>query len=150
MINEQIIKYIIDLAKTSAKKGDFPVGAVIVRKNKIISKGYNKKEQKKNSIYHAEIIAITKACKKLQTWHLDDCTLYTTMEPCLMCYGAIMQSRIKKIVFLAKNESFGAFSANNIKINKKMNIVFFKNDEYIQLIQKFFTNKRSNVSRETL
>ena len=65
------------------------------------------KEIKKSSIMHAEIIAINKACKKLHTWHLDDCTLYITMEPCMMCCGAIIQSRVKKIVFLVENNNYG-------------------------------------------
>ena len=84
-------------AKKSYHQGDVPVGAIIVKNQKIISKGHNKKEKMQVATRHAEMIAIEKACKKLKTWHLDDCILYVTMEPCLMCAGAILQSRIKKL-----------------------------------------------------
>lgn len=121
--------------------GDVPVGAVILKDNKIISKAYNKKEKQKNVIKHAEIIAIEKACKKLKTWHLDGCEIYTTMEPCLMCFGAIEQSRIKKIVYGVKNDNFGFSSKYNIKTK-----IFIENvtmpKEYIDLIKLFFKNIR--------
>lgn len=121
--------------------GDVPVGAVILKDNKIISKAYNKKEKQKNAIKHAEIIAIEKACKKLKTWHLDGCEIYTTMEPCLMCFGAIEQSRIKKIVYGVKNDNFGFSSKYNIKTK-----IFIENvtmpPEYIDLIKLFFKNIR--------
>lgn len=97
----------INEAEKAYKKNDVPIGCVIVKEGRIISKAHNKKEIKKNAIMHAEIIAIAKACKKLKTWHLDDCVLYTTVEPCMMCTGAIIQSRIKKIYYSISNKSFG-------------------------------------------
>lgn len=95
------------LALKALKKGDVPVGAVIVKNNKIIGKGYNKKEKKNKAVFHAEILAITTANKKIKNWRLDDCELYCTMEPCMMCCGAIIQSRIKKVYFLIKNDNYG-------------------------------------------
>lgn len=111
----------LEEAKKAYKNGDVPVGAVIVKDNKIISKAYNKKEKNNVSVYHAEILAITKACKKLKTWRLDGCSLYVTLEPCLMCSGAIIQSRISKVYFATKNEKFGYVSSIDSLLNKKNN-----------------------------
>ncbi len=84
-------------AKKAYEKEEIPVGAVIVKDNKIIARAHNLKELKKTAIAHAEILAIQKANKKLQNWRLIDCDLYVTLEPCMMCLGAIVASRIKKI-----------------------------------------------------
>ena len=96
-------EYYMNLALIQAKKAqknkEVPVGAIIVKNNKIISKAYNKKEKKKNSIYHAEIIAISKACKKKKNWRLNNCSIYSTLEPCPMCASAIEQSRIKQVIY---------------------------------------------------
>jgi len=98
MLNtEKYMKEAIKEAKKAYMKDEIPVGAVIVKDNKIISRGYNLKEEKKNTIKHAEIIAIEKASKKLCSWRLVDCEMYITLEPCAMCAGAIINSRIKKI-----------------------------------------------------
>lgn len=100
-------------AKKAAEKGEVPVGAVIVKKfedgsEKIISYGYNKRECKKNALMHAEISAIDKACRALKTWRLSGCTLYVTLEPCPMCAGAAINSRLDRVVFGAKDLRFGA------------------------------------------
>ncbi|MEG0021750.1 MAG: nucleoside deaminase [Bacilli bacterium] len=106
-------------AKKALKHNDIPVGAVIVKNNKIIAKAHNKKELKKCSTKHAEIIAIEIACKKLKTWHLDDCDLYVTLEPCLMCCGAIIQSRLKNIYYGTTSNKFGYVkSIDNVFENK--------------------------------
>lgn len=139
MNDEKFILKAISLAKKASKKGDFPVGAIVVKNNKIISSSFNKKENKKNATYHAEILAIKKACKKLKTWRLDDCILYTSMEPCLMCYGAIIQSRIKKVVFSIANESFGAITLYK---NSKIKYEIIHNEEYLKTIKQFFKLKR--------
>ncbi len=128
------------------KKQDVPVGAVIVKDNKIISKAYNKKELKKNSIKHAEIIAIEKACKKLKTWHLDNCILYVTLEPCMMCTGAIIQSRIQKVVYATENPNHG-FLQSNYDVKKIYNIQIEKNNEIYskkssELLKLFFREQR--------
>ena len=98
-------------AKKAYKRKEVPIGAVIVYKNKIIARGYNLRESKNNSILHAEIIAIKKACKKLKSWRLDECDLYVTLEPCPMCSGAIIQSRIKNIFFGAKDPKAGCVNS---------------------------------------
>ena len=95
-------------AKKSLKKGEVPVGAVIVYRNKIIAKGHNLREKKQNALLHAEIVAINKACKRLKSWRLVDCTLYVTLEPCPMCAGAIINSRISGVVFGTRDPKAGA------------------------------------------
>ena len=132
------MKIAIKQAKKALKCGDVPVGAVIVRDNKIISKTHNKKEKNKNSIDHAEILAISQACKKLKKWRLDDCELYITMEPCMMCCGAIQQSRIKKIIYGVKNENYGyTDKIKNIEIISQI----CEND-CREMIQNFFKKRR--------
>jgi tRNA(adenine34) deaminase len=140
--DKKYLNIAISLAKKAKSKGDFPVGAIIVKKNKIISKAYNSKEHKRNAINHAEIIAINKACKKLKTWHLDDCTLYTSLEPCMMCTGAIMQSRIKRIVYANSNLNFGAIENKNTNLSKKIEVIKIENNENLMLLTNFFTFKR--------
>ena len=90
MMDERFMREAIRLAKRASKLGEMPVGAVIVRNGEIISRGYNKRETKKNALLHAEIIAIDKACKKLGGWRLPECEMYVTLEPCPMCAGAIL------------------------------------------------------------
>jgi tRNA(adenine34) deaminase len=108
MKDEKYIKIALLEAKKAANIGEVPVGAVIVFEDKIIAKGYNKRETKKNALLHAEIIAIDKACKKLGSWRLENCELYVTLEPCPMCGGAIINSRIKRVVFGAYDNKSGA------------------------------------------
>lgn len=100
-------------AKKAAEMGEVPVGAVLVKREsdgseKIVSFGYNKRESRKNALMHAEISAIDKACRRLKTWRLSDCTLYVTLEPCPMCAGAAINARISKVVFGACDLRFGA------------------------------------------
>lgn len=95
-------------AKKAALLGEVPVGAVIVKEGKIIANGHNKRELKQNALSHAETEAINEACEKLGSWRLDGCTLYVTLEPCPMCTGAIMASRIERVVFGAYDEKGGA------------------------------------------
>lgn len=95
------------------EKDEIPVGAILVdENNNVIAKGHNLKEKNKSAIDHAEIIVIKKATKKLNTWHLDKTTLYVTLEPCLMCVGAIVWSRIKRIVFGAYDKKGGMVISN--------------------------------------
>lgn len=137
---DKYMKEAIKQAKKAQKKDEVPVGAVIVQNNKIISKAFNRKEHKNNAIKHAEIIAIDKACKKKRTWHLEDCVLYTTMEPCMMCCGAIIQSRIKKIVFLVENKNYGC---THLLKNSKIDVIKEENDEQMkEMLKNFFIKKR--------
>ena len=107
---------------------EVPIGCVIVHNDKIISKGYNKRNSEKNALKHAEIIAIDKACKIIGDWRLEGCTLFVTVEPCPMCAGAILQSRIDTVVFGAKNSKAGCCGSilnilDNNSFNHKINIV---------------------------
>ena len=134
-------------AEKAYKKGDVPVGAVIVKNGKVIAKAYNKKEKSKVSIYHAEILAIYKACKKLKTWHLDNCELYVTLEPCLMCAGAILQSRISKLYFSTTNSKFGYVSSIDNILNQKNNHKVeihegLCKEKSQKMLIEFFKNKR--------
>jgi len=137
MNTEYYMNIALSLAKKAYKKNEVPVGAVIVKDDKIISKAYNKKESKRNPICHAELIAISKACKKLKTWHLDDCILYVTLEPCMMCSGAIEQSRIKKVVYGTENYNCGYISKLSTVKTKNLN-----NEECNLLLKNFFKSKR--------
>ena len=137
-MNEYYMNIAIKEAKKAYKYEEVPVGAVIVKNNKIISKAYNKKEKTRNVIKHAEIIAISKACKKLKNWRLDECELYVTMEPCMMCSGAIEQSRIKKIVYGVKNKNYG--STDQLKNVEIISQVCEKKCR--QLVQSFFKKRR--------
>ncbi len=94
-------------AKKAYKKGDIPVGAVIVKNGKILAKAYNKKNKKKCATYHAEVLAIQKACKKIKDYRLIDCDIYVTKEPCLMCMGAIMSARLNAVYFGAFDKKYG-------------------------------------------
>ena len=98
-MEEKFMKEALKQAKKAASIGETPIGAVIVRDGEIIARGYNKRETKKNALLHAEIIAINKACKKLGGWRLPRCEMYVTLEPCPMCAGAIINSRIEKVLF---------------------------------------------------
>lgn len=127
----------IEQAKKAYKKGDVPVGCIIVKDNKIISKSYNQKENKNIALYHAEMLAILKACKKLKTWHLENCILYTTLEPCIMCCGAILQSRIKLVVCGTKNINLsGKDYIQNVQI------INLNRKECSDLLKKFFKLRR--------
>ena len=107
-MQEYFMKQALKEAEKAYKKLEVPVGAVIVKDGTIIARGYNQKETKKDTTKHAEIIAIQKASKKLGSWRLIDCEMYVTLEPCSMCAGAIINSRIKKIYIGTKDEKTGA------------------------------------------
>lgn len=102
------MKYALTLAKQSANEGEVPVGAIVVCDGKIVGEGRNRREVVKNALHHAEIEAIDNACKNLGGWRLWKCDLYVTLEPCPMCAGAIINSRIKNVYFGATDEKNGA------------------------------------------
>ena len=135
-------------AKRAASLGEMPVGAVIVRDGEIISRAYNRRETKKNALYHAEITAIDRACKKLGGWRLPRCEMYVTLEPCPMCAGAILNSRIEHIYYGASDEKSGCCGS---KINLlDMNLCNYTvtvtggilENECRDIIKKFFRNLR--------
>ena len=101
----------LKLAYESFKENEVPVGAVVVKDDKIVGKGRNRREKLNNVLSHAEIEAINDACNSLKSWRLDNCDLYVTLEPCPMCAGAIINARINKVIYGAKDKSGGAVSS---------------------------------------
>lgn len=118
-MEEKFMQKAIELAKLAQKKGDVPVGAVIVKDGKIISTGYNKREKKQNALYHAEVLAINKACKKLKSFRLENCDMYVSLEPCPMCCGAIINARIKNLCFGAYDKDYGCAGSHYDFTNDK-------------------------------
>ena len=154
--DEHFMQQAIGQAKIASKKGDVPIGAVIVKDGKIIAKGYNKKEKKHCSVYHAEIVALKNACKKLNDWRLNDCTMYVTMEPCAMCAGAIVNHRLKRVVIGVTEPKCGACGSgidvlNNDSLNTKTDVLKgVCQDECKALLQDFFVKRRENSKRSKL
>ena len=107
MDHELYMKEAYKLAEKAYRLEETPIGCVIVRDGRIIGKGYNRRNKKKNSLAHAEVMAIAQACKKVGDWRLEDCTLYVTLEPCPMCAGAIVQARLPLVVIGARNPKAG-------------------------------------------
>lgn len=148
-MDEKYMNIALEEAYKSYEKGDVPVGAIVVYKNEIIARAHNCKEQNKNAVEHAEILAISQACQKLNTWHLEECTIYVTLEPCLMCAGALIQSRIGKLVFATENEKFGYVgSISNVLNNKNNNhhpiiINGICKEKSQKLLKEFFKDKRN-------
>lgn len=137
-------------AKKAYLKEEVPVGCVIVYNNEIIARAHNTRHKNKSALDHAEILAIKKANKKLNAWMLDGATLYVTLEPCLMCAGAIFQSRIKRVVFAASEPKFGSFgSVINVsnpeyKFNHKIELTKgVLEEESALLLKTFFKEIRS-------
>lgn len=135
-MEEKYMKIALQQARTAFNNGDVPVGAVIIKNGEIISRAYNRRERDQDATAHAEIIAIKKACRRLNSWRLNDCVMYVTLEPCSMCMGAIQQSRMSKVVYGTKN----------IKETSGLLQVEYNNlfeDESTQLLQTFFQNRRN-------
>mgnify|MGYP000819099660 FL=1 len=105
--DEKYMKEAIKQAKKAAAAGDVPIGCVIVKDDKILARGYNKRNAKKTTLAHAELLAIEKASRKTGDWRLEECTMYITLEPCQMCAGAIVQARIPRVVVGAMNKKAG-------------------------------------------
>ena len=148
MNNEKWMKEAIKQAKKAAQKDEVPIGCVIVKDDQIIARAYNKREMKQCSTAHAEILAIEKACKKLGSWRLEDCDLYVTLEPCPMCSGAIIQSRIRNVIFGAYDPKGGCMGSN-MNINDVRGFNHYPDieggilqDECYRLLKEFFKAKR--------
>lgn len=126
-----------------------PVGAVIVKNDKIIAKAFNLREHHQVATHHAEILAIQKANKKLKSWRLDDCDLYVTLEPCPMCAGAILNARIKNVYYAAADTQSGGITKFNLSssLNHTINVTQLKNfeEENKTIIQSFFKEKRKKA-----
>ena len=146
--DEKYMKEALRLAKKAAKLDEVPIGCVIVHENKIIARGYNRRNTDKSTLAHAEIMAIKKAGKVIGDWRLGECTMYITLEPCPMCAGAIVQARIPKVVMGTMNAKAGcAGSVINILqmdgFNHKVEIVKgIMEDECKKIMQDFFKELR--------
>ena len=135
-------------AKKANKKDEVPIGAVIVKDNKVIAKGYNKREKSKNAINHAEIVAIKRACRKLKDWRLENCEMYVTLKPCPMCAGAISNARIKRIYYGAEETNSKDNLCEQIFSSTRLNhkVELIKLEEYSsicsEILSSFFKNHR--------
>jgi len=152
-VKEKFMKEALKEALKAKNKNEVPVGAVIVFNDKIIARGHNKRETKKNSLCHAEIIAINKACRKVENFRLEDCEMYVTLEPCLMCAGAIVQSRIKRVIIGAKDSKYGMagtiFNAFGLKSNHKVEVEFgIMEDECANILKEFFKELREKHKKD--
>lgn len=137
----------LELARESALEGEVPVGAVIVKGDEIVGTGRNRREYGKNALYHAEIEAIDNACKALGGWRLWQCDMYVTLEPCPMCAGAIINSRIKTVYYGASDLKAGSFGSvadfNTLPYNHKPEIVSgVMQDEARDMLSDFFKDLR--------
>lgn len=151
--DELYMKQAIVQAKKAYEKGETPIGCVIVFEDNVIARGYNKRNTKKNTLAHAEIIAINKASKILGDWRLEDCTMYVTLEPCPMCAGAIVQARIPRVVIGSMNPKAGcAGSVLNLLDTPGFNhqaelVTGVRGDECSRLMSNFFKELRSGKWR---
>lgn len=148
-MEEKFMKLALKEAKKAYDKGEVPVGAVIVKNGEVISRAHNLKEIKSDTTNHAELLAIKKASKKLNSWRLTDCEMYVTLEPCSMCAGALIQSRIKKVYIGAMDYKTGACGSvlnllNDYKFNHKVEVqTEVMKEECENIIKSFFKELRS-------
>ena len=155
MTNRELMTRAIELAKEAASVGEVPVGAVISKNGEIIAEGKNYRENRKNALYHAETMAINNACEKLGSWRLQDCVLYVTLEPCPMCAGAIINSRIKKVVYGAYDLKAGSVGSVtdlfNLPYNHKPEVqAGFMENECKQLLSDFFQQLREKKESKNI
>ena len=149
-MDEKYMKEAIIEAKKAYEKDEVPIGAVIVKEGKIIARAHNLRESKQIATAHAEILAIEKACKKIGSWRLNDCTLYVTLEPCAMCSGAMILSRVNRIVYGASDTKGGCIDSC-IKMYEQQGFNHYPlvtsgvlKDECSSILTAFFKNKRNH------
>ncbi len=150
--DEKYMRRALELADEAATLGEVPVGAVVVMDGEIISEAYNRRETDKNATAHAELLAIDAACRKLGGWRLHRCDLYVTLEPCPMCAGAIVNSRIKRVIIGAKDAKAGALGSlinlNFYPLNHKPEVIFgVCEKEATENLQSFFRYLRERKNR---
>ncbi len=148
MNDEKFMLIALEEAKAAALEGEVPVGAVIVKDGKVISTGRNRRENGKNALAHAEIEAINKACIALGGWRLFDCELYVTLEPCCMCAGAIVNSRIKRVIYGSQDKKAGAagsvINLFALPLNHSPSVTTgVLEEECSKILKDFFKNLRS-------
>ncbi len=149
MNREEIMLTALSKARESFEDGEVPVGAAVVKNGEIISTGRNRREKGKNALYHAEIEAINEACRKLGGWRLWECELFVTLEPCPMCTGAIINSRLKKVTFGAYDKKAGCLGSVmnmlSFPFNHKPEIEGgFMEQECSEILSKFFKRLRED------
>lgn len=138
----------LEQAQKGYKKGEVPIGAVLVKNGKIISKAYNKREKKQNALLHAEIVCIEKACKKLHSWRLEGCQMFVTLEPCPMCAGAIVNARLDSVVYACSEKTSSDNLFEKILTSSRLNHTCkFSQDKRFEkdvanLLSNFFKSKR--------
>lgn len=154
MEHEDYMKIAISEALNGAVENDeVPVGAVVVKGGEIIARAHNLKETRNCAVFHAEIVAITKACEVVGNWYLDECTMYVTLEPCPMCTGAMINSRIKELYYGASDPKSGACgSVMALHKDKRFNCNFeatggILQEECAEILSEFFKQKRLNKKR---
>ena len=140
----------LELAKEAASEGEVPVGCVIVRGSEVVGRGRNRRETDKTALGHAEIEAISQACRNLGGWRLWECTLYVTLEPCAMCAGAILNARIPRVVYGASDSKYGAVrsvcSLFSMDFNHHPQVESgILEEECAALLQEFFRNLRTEL-----
>lgn len=154
MEKEYFMKEALKEAEKAYKIKEVPVGAIIVKDGKIIARAYNQKETKNNSVCHAEILAIQKACKKLKAWRLSGCEMYVTLEPCSMCAGALINSRIDKLYIGTIDEKTGACGSvlnllEDYKFNHKVQVEkYILREECESILKSFFKMLRERNKNE--
>jgi tRNA(adenine34) deaminase len=147
--DEYWMKEAIKLAQRAQKNGDTPIGAIVVKENKIIGKGYNEVEKLADPTAHAEIIAITSASSTMGKWRLNGTTIYVTVEPCPMCAGAIYQARISRCVFGVRDRKMGGLVSNYQIKRKNMKIKEgILGELSVELLKEFFKNVRKKKKKE--
>jgi len=150
--DQKFMKLAIEAAKIAEDNGDVPIGAVIVYQNQIIAKAYNQREQLQDPTAHAEIIALTQAAAYLENWRLNGCTIYVTLEPCPMCAGALVLSRIDRLVYGCDDPKAGACKSlysivTDDRLNHKVVVVSGVVEEQCrQQLQRFFAKRRHKFS----
>lgn len=154
-MDEKFMKIALKEAQISFNNEEVPIGAVIVKGTEVIAKAHNTRNKSQNAINHAEILAISKACKKLKSWRLEDCDIYVTLEPCPMCAGAILNARIKNLYFGAYDKTSKTNLLNQIMQDDRLNhktttIGGILQTECSNLLTTFFKSKRlnSNITSE--
>ena len=150
MNKEDYMKIALKEAEKAYNELEVPVGAIIVKEGKIIARAYNEKEKKHDTTKHAEILAIQKASKKLKSWRLNDCDMYVTLEPCSMCAGALIQSRIRKVYIGTMDEKTGSCGSvlnllEDYKFNHKVEVEYnVCKEECERILKDFFKNLRKS------
>lgn len=152
--DERCMREAVRQAKKAAALGDVPIGCVIVHEGRVIARGYNRRMADKNTLSHAEMIAIRKACRRIGDWRLEDCTMYVTLEPCPMCAGAIVQARIPRVVIGCMNPKAGCAGSVldllheegfNHQVRTEAGVL---GEECSQMMKDFFKELRERKKRE--